>query len=169
MKTIDFSDISELSEKAYTKPGVIDTFEIKSVEFKTSPVKGTYFARVTFERNEDGFSEDFYLSKKALPRLQSLISKAAGITLNDTVTEETIIELLVGKKVVLKTYFRTDENGKLYTCLPYRGFAKSVNDDEKELKYTNEELQQIEMALNANAVAAEKATTPSADDEDLDL
>jgi len=161
MSGISFAGVEEVSDIQYTRPGVIDVFEIEKVEFGNTKNKGTYYMGVTFKRKADQFSHSFFLSEKALPRVKTLVKNATGIVIKDdeVVYEEQFVKMLTGRKLGLKVTGSVDEtSGKWYADLAFGGFCKPAA-NVSDLAFTSDEEEKNRQA----AIAATKAATKSAD------
>lgn len=158
---LNFKGVEEAG-RPLTSPGTKDVFTLKSVVFGASKEKGTASMTVEFiQRNElSGFKESFYITEKAMGRIQHLVSRTTGTKLDGDVTEEQMIAKLQGKKIGLKVIGRVGQDGNGYPCLPYGGFACKP-EEVNNLEFTPQE----QNAINAALKAAEEARSKGADSE----
>jgi|GEM_PF-5065158 len=137
MSTVfNFDEVEESTGRTNLSPGVYET-KITKVEFGKSKNKGTEFIKVTFQDDKSNLihSEDFYLSKGALPRVQHLVSQATGVKLTGEVTEQSLSAKLIGKRVriALGGEKKINNSGDVvtYSQLGFGGFAQPINSENK--------------------------------------
>jgi hypothetical protein len=159
----NFSNVKAAENKAFTEPGTIDVFKITKVEFVDSKEKKTRGMEVTFENETSSFRHTFWLTEKALDRIQYLAVRVLKkeITGND-VNEEQLKAMFTGKTLPLKVIGGVSKNGKGYADLAFAGFSA---DKKEDLKFTTNELGLIEKAKQAiidSAGSNADRETPSA-------
>lgn len=162
--SLNFSGVEEAKELRMTPPGTIDVFKIQKVEFNASKNKGTMYMGVQFSRKEDGFQHSFFLTEKALPRIQSLVKAATGKALDGEMEEQGMISMLEGKEIALRVTGKISENGKGYPDLPFGGFAKPAKQKD-ELTFSVTEKAQIAKTLEAIMNASSTPTESSSKDD----
>lgn len=148
---ISFKGVKTVADKPYTRPGIKDIFNIKSLKFTSSSKKQTPGLEVLFDRKDDAFPHTFYLSTEALPKLKALIKGATGREMSDddTLTEEQLRLMLENKKVALKTIGKiNEETGKGYVDLGFGGFCARPEEIDF-LEYTTKEQGLVDRALAA--------------------
>lgn len=154
-KKLNFDNVEEPG-LPLTSPGTIAIFLISEPKFDSSKEKGTPFLGVNFQQIGDTgsivsqFTESFYTTQKAMPRIQHLVSRSTGSKLAGDVTEEQIVTKLKGKKVALKVGGRVGSNGNGYPRLAFGNFA-AAPDKIGELSFTPAEQAEVEKALQAIA------------------
>lgn len=147
--------------KPLTSPGTIAVFLIGDVKFEASKDKGTPFLGANFKELDGSgnvlsqFTESFYITPKAMPRIQHLVSRATGSKLAGEVTEEQMVIKLQNKKLALKVGGRVGSNGNGYPRLAFGNFAASV-DKLSELQFSPAEKMEVEAALKAIAESRAK-------------
>src|SRR5690606_4514195 len=168
---INFSGVGqpeELPQTEYVRPGV-DNFVIDKIEYN-QPIRegGSSSLDIFFkkENSDASFKERFYLSEKALPRLQYLKTKVTGSPFEGELSIEQIKNSLVGISVRLTVDGKEVEvNGNLrtYCQLRFSGFAESINDKEN-WKLTNDmvRIEKLQGGNNSSPVNNE-----SSNDDDL--
>ncbi len=140
---INFETVESASEKSTgfkSVKGGIQDLTITKVEAYTSG-KGSEALDVTFESKEAdaSFPHKFWLSPKALPRIQYLMEKFTGEKITDsfeTVSEaaEKLGAKLVGntKSVIVDEIKKTNGNFvNTYPDLRFAGFVEPTGDDAK--------------------------------------
>lgn len=155
MRNFNFNNVDEASENSYTEPGTIAVFTIAEVKFDTTQ-NGKDYMEVKFDESPTAsMTHRFYMSEKALPRVQSLYKAVVGAPLQgENITEQQIIAALTGKQVALKITGRLYE-GKIYSDLPFGGFCKAPNLI-GELAFTQRETNELE-SMRAQAAMATAA------------
>lgn len=154
-KKLNFDNVDEPG-KPLTSPGTIAIFLMGDVKFDSSKDKGTPYLGVNFKELGEGgavvsqFTESFYTTQKAMPRIQHLVSRSTGAKLAGDVTEEQIVAKLSNKKVALKVGGRVGSNGNGYPRLGFGNFA-AAPDKIGELSFTPAEKAEVEKALQAIA------------------
>jgi hypothetical protein len=149
MGVINFDNVQDTG-RPMTSPGTIAVFEISKIEFKLSKEKNSPYAELEFteEGGATGFRESFYLTEKALPRLQHVAINFMGAKLAGDLTEEQIVAKLSKKRGGLKVGGRVSSNGKGYPSLAFGGFAKPAG-QVGELSFTAAEEAQNTAAIEA--------------------
>lgn len=156
---MNFDNVNEASGGELVKPGTKAIFTIAEVKDAKNTNEKEYFA-VNFSSEDGNFTEQFYKSTGALPRLVHLWGKANPTSpLTGDVTEAQIIAGLTGKKVGLKVGGRIGTNGKTYPNLSFGGFAcEPTQEALNALEFTKREKEEIEAALaNLATQAADNA------------
>lgn len=157
-QVINFSGVEEAKGGGMVKFGTIGVFKVKAIKFGTSPDKGTPYVEPEFV-NADGesFRESFYLTDKALPKLQHLIVAATGNKAPDQLSYQQLEAMLMNKKVALKVHGNhVPAKGAVYPTLGFGGFAKP-EDKLAELVFTASEQQEHERF--AQIVASSSSST----------
>ena len=147
----DFSNTKAVEEgKPMTDPGTIAVFNIDKVEFKD---KGTENFEVRFSRDEDAFTEWFYLTEKAAARFvyffQKVTDNPDGLPPS---SEQGVIAALTDKSVALRVSGKINpKNGKGGPTLPYSAFARkpSLLQELKDRGFSSSETGDINAALLA--------------------
>lgn len=156
-----FDNVEEVSAKGFTEPGTKGKFKIAKVEFENSKNKGTRGMVVTFEDKTSSFRHTFWMTEKALGRIQSLSVAATGEKLTGDVSEDALKKKLEGKFLGLKVTGTVSDSGKGYADVPFSGFCTS-KDKVEELSFSAKEQGDINRALeairNAAPVNADKET-----------
>lgn len=140
-ETLDFSGVepAESGTGSHLKPGIYhlkpSTVELVETDGKTSAIK------VGFTSVDDGYEgqtveEKFYLSQKALPRLQYLHEQYLGFRLeNKAITYQKLTDYLSQKlltkpkTILVKVGGRESTDGKVYNQLPYSDFILNADAD----------------------------------------
>lgn len=155
---INFAGVDVAKEMSMTYPGTIAVFKIADVSFAESTNTKTPYMKVTFEEQDDNgksissFNDSFFLSEKALPRVQSLVVDATGKKLTAAVTEEQLVIMLKGKLIALKVTGQVSTNGKGYPKLGFGGFSKPAG-EVQFLNFNKQEKDSIESAKAAIAAS----------------
>lgn len=169
MEALNFDGVVATADKQFTRPGTIDIFEIKKVEFGKSKNKGTAGMTCTFENEDSSFNDTFYLqgstadkTKVMLGRVQALYSYVFGedAKLTGNVTPDQIVAKLTGKKLALKVGGEVSNTGKGYAKLGFAGFG-AMADQVTFLKFNADEQKMVQNALDA----IEASRTNRADSE----
>ncbi len=163
---INFAGVDVAKDMSMTYPGTIAVFKIADAVFGDSTNKGTRYLKCTFEELDEAgksitnFSDSFYLTQGALPRLQSLIADAVGKKADGNVTEEQLVVMLKGKKVALKVIGQVSSNGKGYPKLGFGGFSKPAS-EVQFLSFNKQDKDSIEAAKAA--IASSQASNADAE------
>lgn len=162
---LDFKGVDQAKGKPMTVPGTIGLFTITAVKFDKSKEKQTPYMEVTFDHESDGtqFRHSFYLSQKALPRIQHLIASATGSEITEKITHEILPKKLMGKKIGLKVLGEISNKGKGFPTISYSGFATSP-EEVQFLSLTSLEKEACEAAKEA----MKRSTVENADTESGD-
>ena len=158
---LDFDGVEEAQGSNMTMPGTIGMFTISDCVYAPSKDKGTPGLKFTFD-SADGssFTHTFWLTGKALSRLQHLAKHALNTSLSGKIQTSQLVVSFKGKKVALKVTAQINEsNGRVYPDLPFGGFAA---DKVEDLKFNGRELEEIE---KGKALAA-RTNNSQADAED---
>src|ERR1035437_5549438 len=130
---LDFSEVSaaEGGQGMYLRPGVyfVKPSSVELVEKEGS----TPCVKITFTAVNDDFEgmtveERFFLSQKALPRLQYLHEKYLGFKLEKKAVSLQQLEIYLQQKLTVKPKTicvrveGQEKNDKVYACLPYTDF-----------------------------------------------
>jgi len=150
MSVLNFDGVQDAKGGDMVLPGTKAIFTIAEVEHGTSTNKGTPYLKMKF-LSDDGasFTHSFYLSEKALSRIQHLWKHShGGEELKGQVTIEGLIAGFKGRKVGLKVTGMIGNNGKTYPDLPFGGFACDPTAEAlEELQFTSTEQADIAKAL----------------------
>lgn len=147
---LNFDGIEAAADRIMTQPGTIGVFKIVKPEFGESKEKHTRYLKLVFEDKTSSFSHSFYLSEKALPRLQSLAEASLGAKLTGNLNDEQIIAKFTGKEVALKVTGQVSTTGKGYPNLSFGGFCKPKG-EVQFLEFNSKEVEEIEAAKAAIA------------------
>ena len=162
MNQFNFDNVDDAG-KGFTQPGTIGIFTIKEVNFGNSTNKQTPYMELVLEDESSSFKEAFYLTAKALPKVQHM-ALATGEKISGDVTEDALKARFVNKKAALKVFGSVnEEKGTVYASLGFGGFAKPV-DKLSELSWSTKELADIEkfaaIVANSSSANADTETIP---------
>jgi hypothetical protein len=164
-QVLNFDGVEEAKGGNMTMPGTISTFKIKAVGFDNSTNKGTRGMNIEFVDTNDGssFKHTFWLSQKALTRVQHLVSHACKQKLQGQVSEPQLKAMLENKILPLKVTAQITSENKVYPDLSFGSFTA---DDINELSFTSSEREDIERgkALRNATPDKEQASVSAADD-----
>lgn len=163
MSELNFDSVGEAEEMNIVQPGTKAIFKIIKGEGKQN-ANGKDYLELTFQQDTGAeFRHQFYLSPKALPRIQHLYKAVTGSKIQGAITVEGIIAALMNKKFAMKVTGRVGSNGKTYCDLSFGGFAAPV-DKLDELAFTPKEQQSIDEALenqkNSMSIADSESGAP---------
>lgn len=145
--TLDFSAVeaAESNTGNYLKPGI---YRAKPTEVElVERDGGTSAIKVTFEGVTEPYEgavveEKFFLSQKALPRLQYLHEKYLGFKLeNKAITYQKLTDYLAQKlltkpkSILLSVGGREGKDGKVYGQLPFTDFILDADANVEEGAY----------------------------------
>lgn len=174
LEGIEMPQSNSNSEYSPTVPLGIGSFTVNGITVGKSSVKGTPFLEVSFQNSENiPFSERFYLTAKAMPRVKELLincgvseeqSNKAGLT------EKDIQNLLNGRSIRLKIggeEWRNNE-GKIRVKrkLPFRNFSESLSVPDTESKLFYNESRDIQK-IDGDSTYATPNTPSIKGDDDL--
>lgn len=130
----DFSNTPVATSTTFITPGIY-RFKVKDVKLGKSSGKGSEYLEVIFNQDELEFSEKFFLTAKALPRLQYLHAGWTGKPCAKTFKNVEEIEayfkkLLVNPKAPAKAVLVGGQISKdvVYATLPYADFVLEGDD-----------------------------------------
>lgn len=165
-----FKDVQIPVENSYVKPGF----------YKMAPTKAeliekegkTPYLNITFEGNKGKLSDKFYLSEKAIARLQylhvGLYDKRLEKDFNSDKDLATYFNTLFEKKSITVNLVVGGEesNGKTYASLPYTGFIMSEDEpfEEGPFEPGTARYNQV-VKRNTGPVGNSVITTSAADDK----
>jgi len=146
---LNFDNVQDAQSSNMILPGTIGIFTIKDVEAGVTPNSKEYL-KVTFENENGSFSHSFYLSEKALPRVQHLWMKSHnGEMLKGEIEINAIVAGLINRKVGLKVGGTISNKGKTYPDLAFGGFASlPTQEDLANLKFSAREQMDVDAALD---------------------
>lgn len=157
---IDFTNVQE-PESNFTekvKPGVHD-FTISGMEFGTSK-NGNPYMEVTFLSGDATHKDSFYLTPKALPRLQHLL-RAAGVAesiLTSRATTAQIKAASVGRQfhgLLGGREFINKENGiSIAAEFGFRGFAQPMSEECTLVFNASKHIQRVQDANTSTTASA---------------
>lgn len=163
MSAFNFDNVSSAAERIMTQPGTLGIFKISEVTFGVSKEKQSPFMELTFEDKDSSFKHPFYLSEKALPRIQSVIKAVMGKEVKGNINEEQLVVMLKGKEIALKVTGQVSNKGKGYPNLSFGGFCKPKGEvqflefNSKE----NDEIAAAKAAIARNSSAGDSEGTSS--------
>lgn len=128
---VDFGSVDAAAESTYLEPGM---YRLKVDKERTSVVapegKTPYLAVKFVDENGGGVNEKFFLTAKAMPRLQYLHEAWFGKKLDKTFTSFLAVGEYFRQALTLKIVTRpmvvggkTTPDGKFFSGLPYTGFV----------------------------------------------
>lgn len=161
--TINFEGIKAAAETNRIEPGTIAEVKITKAEVKPSSQKGTPGLFLTFQTKEGAtHTEPFWLSEKALPRVQTVSKHILGEELTGNLTYAQICAKFTDKIVAAKFIASEGSDGKYYTGMPYGSLIRPV-DKIGELSFNTKEVGEIDAWRNQSSGAASNGATPDND------
>lgn len=159
---INFAGVDEARDKGFTSPGTIDIFEITNIEFVESP-NGKPYMKTRFENASSSFNHNFFLTEKALPRVQALATYTLDRKLDGEMTEDSLKAAFMNKKLALKVTGRVGDNGMGYADLPFGGYGKPVSKLEEltSIGFSTSEQTGIDEAIEA--INASRSASPDSE------
>lgn len=157
----DFSSIDSASSTSYLKPGQYEV-SIKEVKFE-KPVNKTPYINVTFVTKEGGqVTEKFFVTPKALNRLQYLAEGWTGKRVEKGFTSLDEIGAFFEKYLTAKQVTRklvvggqeSEDGTRVFAGLPYSGFILPDNVPFEAGEYTKDNPRYAEVVRKAQKTAA---------------